>query len=236
MVEAAVNRVDVIQGIIDRIRARTYLEIGVSQGDTFFPIKARKKIAVDPHFVFPARLRRRWIVKNLSNLRARYYESTSDEFFARISKNDHLDVVFVDGLHTHEQSLRDVLNSLSHLSEKGIIVLHDCNPPHEAAAHPGASIDYVAGLKLPGWTGEWCGDVWKTICYLRSHRRDLRVFVLDCDFGIGVVMKGEPDTDLDLGDDVLAKMTYADLANERRELLGLRDESYLAEFLEGLPR
>jgi hypothetical protein len=116
-----------------------------------------------------------------------------------------LDVVFVDGLHTYQQALKDVNNSLINLNEKGVIIIHDCNPPHEAAAYPADSYDHAASLSLPGWTGEWCGDVWKTICYLRSHRNDLKIFVLDCDYGLGIVMRGEPDNDLDITEDELDK-------------------------------
>ena len=55
---------------------------------------------------------------------------TSDDFFAKnqilLSENK-LDLTFIDGLHTYKQSLQDTLNTLKHLDEKGIIVLHDCN-------------------------------------------------------------------------------------------------------------
>ena len=140
--------------------------------------------------------------------------------------------MFIDGLHTYDQSLRDVINALGDLNENGIIVIHDCNPPHQAAAYPAISNKNAVDLKIGGWPGEWCGDVWKTICYLRSFRRDLRVFVLDCDYGLGIVMKGDPETYLNLSEEVLNEMTYEDLSSERRNLLNLKDESYLFEFLE----
>lgn len=40
----------VIQIIIDRIKAASYLEIGVLAGDVFLQMKARRKWAVDPEF------------------------------------------------------------------------------------------------------------------------------------------------------------------------------------------
>ncbi len=226
------NKIEIVQRIIDRKKARTYLEIGVYQGDNFFPIKAKRKIAVDPKFGFSRKYRIKWILKNVHNFKAKYYEFSSDGFFSSISSIDRFDVVFIDGLHTYRQSLRDTINSLGNLNENGIIVLHDCNPPNQVAAYPAESLDAAAALKLPGWNGEWCGEVWKTICYLRSQMRDLRVFVLDCDFGLGMVMKGAPDNLLNLSEEVLNKMTYEDLLRERRDLLNLKDESYLFEFLE----
>jgi hypothetical protein len=226
-----VNRTNVIQKIIDKKKARTYLEIGVSNGDNFFQIKARQKVAVDPNFRFSGKRRIKWIIKNLFNISAKYYECTSDNYFARNPQINNFDVVFIDGLHTYEQSLRDVINSLDRINENGIIVMHDCNPPNQAAAYPAKSFEHAAELKLPGWTGDWCGDVWKTVCYLRSHKKDLKVFVLDCDYGLGIVMKGNPDTCLNLSEDVLAKMTYEDLASDKINLLNLKSESYLFEFL-----
>lgn len=225
------NSVDVIQRIIDKKMSHTYLEIGVADGASFFPIKARQKIAVDPNFTFSKKIKIKWSLKNFHNIAARYYESTSDSFFANARLSYPLDVVFIDGLHTYRQSLKDVNNSLSNLNEDGVIVMHDCNPPHAAAAYPADSHHLPASLNLPGWTGEWCGDVWKTICHLRSQRRDLKIFVLDCDYGLGIITKGETDNCLNLTKDDLDKMTYDDLAADRTNLLNLKDRSFLIEFL-----
>lgn len=228
------KRTDVIQGIIDKKKARAYLEIGVFNGSNFFPIKARRKVAVDPSFAFSPMRKLKWTVRNMSNWTARYHQVTSDDFFARGKGGGRFDVAFIDGLHTYEQSLKDVLNALDSLNDDGVIVMHDCNPPHEAAAQPAASREHMADLNLPGWTGEWNGDVWKTVCYLRSRRKDLRVFVLDCDYGLGIVTKGAPDACLNLSEDALNNMTYNDLARDRRNLLNLKDESYFYEFLKTL--
>ena len=52
---------------------------------------------------------------------------TSDEFFT--NHRSHFDLVFIDGLHTHEQSLRDVANALCSLSgSDSVIVMNDCIP------------------------------------------------------------------------------------------------------------
>jgi len=226
------NRTDVIQRIIDKTQARTYLEIGVADGTNFFPIRARQKIGVDPHFTFSRTRKMKWTLKDLHNVAAQYHECTSDSYFARKKATTGVDVVLIDGLHTYEQSLRDVINSLINLNGAGVIVVHDCSPPSQAAAHPAASSRHAAELELPGWTGEWCGDVWRTICYLRSHRADLRVFVLDCDYGLGIVTQGQADGRLDLSHKELSEMTYEDLVKDRRHLLDLKDESCLFQFLE----
>ena len=224
------NKIDIIQTIIDKRNARKYLEIGVHKGHTFLRIKARHKIAVDPYYLISFRKKISWSFKNISNFSAKYCRLPSDEFFIQERLPQGLDVVFVDGLHTFQQSLKDVYNSLSHLNEKGVIVMDDCNPPNEAAAHPADSLDQAANLNLPGWTGEWCGDVWKTICYLRTFEKDLNVFVLDCNHGIGIITRGKPDRLLNFTKEDLNKLTYHDLANQRKELLNLKDVDFLNRF------
>lgn len=225
------NRTEVIQRILDRKNAPAYLEIGAGDGGNFFRIRARQKVVVDPRFTFSKLNRIRWNIQNLDNVGATYCECTSDGYFSTVSSALRFDVVFIDGLHTYAQSLRDVLNSLKALNENGIILLHDCNPPHPSAAHPAISSQHAAELKPSGWTGEWCGDVWKTICFLRNKRTDLNVFVLDCDYGIGIVTKGKPEAPLDLGKEPDA-LTYEDLARDRTNFLNLKNERYLFEFLE----
>jgi hypothetical protein len=42
----------------------------------------------------------------------------------------------------------------------------------------------------------WSGNVWKAIAQLRSLRHDLRIAVLDCDFGVGIMRKGFPESRL----------------------------------------
>ncbi len=230
----SLTRMDVIQTLIDRKKARTYLEIGVEWGECFFPIRARRKIAVDPCFSFSVRRRVKWTVLNPHNVRARFYRCTSDRYFARPKPPFAYDLVFIDGLHTYQQSLADVIHSLENLGPDGVIVMHDCNPPNAEAAYP---LDYLLNVVHPGSPrrpGDWCGDVWKTICYLRAFRKDLRACVLDCDFGLGIIVRGNAEDSLELKEADLAKMTYQDLDKNKKELLGLKEEGLIAEFLRGL--
>jgi hypothetical protein len=75
------ERKQLIQDIINKKRYTTYLEIGVFAGGVFFPVKAKRKVAVDPEFTFGKFKRTKKALKNLSNLTARYYEMPSDIFF-----------------------------------------------------------------------------------------------------------------------------------------------------------
>ena len=185
------NRIELIQEIFKRTNFQTYLEIGSQRGVSFLPIYCKYKIAVDPQFLIKKRKKLKWYVKNPNNLRNQYFEETSDSFFQNrknILVKRKLDVVLVDGLHTFRASLLDVLNSIKYLNEDGVVIMHDCLPPHPMAALPTDQFPTEEEQKAKGWTGQWCGDVWKTIVYLRKEYPSfLEAFVLDTDFGLGIV-------------------------------------------------
>ena len=103
------TRTDIIQLLIDKIKAKSYLEIGVSGGENFQTIRCENKVGVDPELTSPATI-----------------FLTSDEFFKQ--NKDTFDVIFVDGLHHADQVYRDILNSLDCLNDNGYIVCHDMNP------------------------------------------------------------------------------------------------------------
>lgn len=232
------NRVIVIQEIINRKQAKTYLEIGTAKGKCFLNIKARKKISVDTGSYISFFRKLKHTFKSPSNIFNKYYRMTSDEFFKKIPEilnGQKVDVIFVDGLHTHKQTLKDVENALPLLKEDGVMVLHDCNPPFESAAYPADSYEeYAKNLHLPGWTGQWCGDVWKTVPYLRSTRNDLDIFVLDCDWGLGIITKREPKEALEYSPSEIEALTYHDLDNKRVKILNLKSPEYFQDFIQAL--
>jgi hypothetical protein len=73
--------------------------------------------------------------------------------------------------------------------------------------------------------------VWKATVHLRSTRHDLRVAVLNCDCGVGVVRKGFPESGLSYSAVQIEALNYADLAADRERLLNLKPPAYLGEFL-----
>jgi len=236
------NRIELIQKIIARANFNTYLEIGCQTGFSFLPVKAKRKMAVDPNFLIPRNEKLKWILKQPSNLKNKYFEETSDDFFSNqkgyLRKLNGLDVVLVDGMHTFINSLKDVLNSLKYLNDNGIIVMHDCYPPHEAAALPTESFPTQEEQNAAeGWTGEWCGDVWKTIVYLKENYGDkLDLHVLNTDFGIGIVRPKVKTSDLDLSlnEDLFRKvdgLTYYAMMQDASSVINLKDESYANEVI-----
>lgn len=208
------DRKTVIQRSIDSIGAHTYLEIGVSFGLVFMPIRCRRKIAVDPKFTMPL-LKKLYHARN--NTGSKYFAETSNTFFEKhgsLFDTDKIGLAFIDGLHSYEQSFRDVEHCLTYLAPRGVIIMHDCNPSSEAVAAPALS-----------------GEVWKTIVHLRSARNDLRVAVLDCDCGLGMISRGPAAATLGLDVSKLSGLKYPDLATHREEWLNLHSFEYLGEFL-----
>ncbi len=229
------QRTALIQQIISKKKYKNYLEIGCQYGMSFLPTVCRNKIAVDPAFDIPLKRKFKWLIKNPTNIRNRYFEETSDEFFAKrkseLEKYGKLDLAFVDGLHTFEASLKDVLNSLHYLQDDGIIIMHDCFPPHKAGAVPAKNYDDAASMNLPGWDGLWCGDVWKSIVYLKkAFGEQLDVYVIDTDFGLGIVKpKQKITTSLDLDRklfDEVNQLTYDEMMINPQDMLGLRDVKF----------
>ena len=68
------NRLEVIQGIIDKKRAKIYLEIGVYDGRLFLKVRAGRKIAVDPKFIIKRKTKLKLSLMNFSNAFNKYYQ------------------------------------------------------------------------------------------------------------------------------------------------------------------
>lgn len=223
------NRITLVNSLLDFMRGESYLEIGVRDGKTITEIKAKHKVGVDPAY----NLKRDLAFKEVFGFNDfKLFKQTSDDFFKIIAKKvfpKGIDLVFIDGLHNYEQSLRDVINSLGFLNPKGFLVLHDCNPKGAAQAFPikNSYNEVIEALKnggIEGWTGEWNGDVWKTIVHLRAFHPELNVRTIDADQGLGIVWFGKNDELLKVERNELENAGFEFLAKNRSEFLGLISE------------
>ncbi|MEQ8393803.1 class I SAM-dependent methyltransferase [Thalassobaculum sp.] len=145
---------DVLGWIHDYRRPRNYLEIGVNLGLSFALTRPETRaVGVDP-------------APNLSlPVTGRIFEETSDAFFARPDLRDIVDapveLAFVDGLHSFDQTLRDFINVERIAAPDSLIVLHDVHPFRPEVATRDRRRIF------------WTGDVWKTAAILRQERPDL---------------------------------------------------------------
>lgn len=104
------SRLNLINLAIEKVQAKSYLEIGCDEDFIFSKINTPIKVGVD------------W--KKGGTVRM-----SSDEFFK--TNTQKFDVIFIDGNHDYEFVKRDVYNSLNCLNKNGIIIMHDMLPQFE---------------------------------------------------------------------------------------------------------
>jgi len=88
------------------------------------------------------------------------------------------DLIFVDSFHTYECSMRDLLLARTLLTERGTIVVHDCNPYDEDLASP----TYRPGA--------WCGTTYAALIDFILNSSDLVHCTIDDDVGLGIIRRG----------------------------------------------
>ena len=222
------NRLKVISTLMKQKSLKNYLEIGVHNGHILFRIKSNFKIAIDPKFTFDTARKIGKTIINPFNICNQYFEKTSDDFFANDAQKTigtkKIEISLIDGMHQYDYALRDIENTLKYLSDNGVIVIHDCNPQTKAAS---GTWDEWQSRNEEGF---WNGDVWKAIVHLRSTRKDINVFVLDCDHGLGIVTKTKPENDLAFTPQEIEKMQYEDLDANRKQYLNLKPTDYFFEY------
>lgn len=147
------NRIAVVNLLLaDKTNGR-YLEIGCDTNSLFDSVIARNKVGVDPQ-------------------RGGTHRLTSDQFFQQ--NRDRFDVVFIDGLHTYEQTRQDVVNALRCVPKNGWIALHDMFPCNWQEEH------------VPRVSVAWTGNVWK-VAFELARGEGLDFKLLRIDQGVGVV-------------------------------------------------
>lgn len=164
-----------LQRLHEVLRPKTYLEIGVQQGDSLTVARCAS-IAIDPAFhIAPGNIEGVFAKPELH-----FYQMGSDEFFDRHSPKTifgaPVDMAFLDGMHRCEYLLRDFINTERHCKRNSVVALHDCLP-----VEPGIASRFVSHPRevAPHRAGWWAGDVWRTSLLLRRHRPDLRLTVVD---------------------------------------------------------
>lgn len=156
------RRWDIIQRLIEFYNYKKYLEIGIWDiNANYEKIRCPYKVCVDPN----------------PQLGQVTFKGTSDEYFNQLRKDFKYDIIFVDGLHIHEQVETDIYNSFKHLNKGGSIVVHDTLPHHE----PMQSREDNGTL--------WTGDVWKAIAKIRMNDETIKVDTVDTDFGCTILQK-----------------------------------------------
>ena len=181
-----ISRAQVINGLFELFSDDlSYLEIGVSLGETFFDVKAQKKMAVDPNFQF-----------SVSDARAKhigseFYQMTSDFYFANIiNSGDTFQIIFLDGLHTFEQTLRDFTNAIRFLAPDGIIVIDDVVPNSYHASLPDQRAAFKVKEFVQNSDDSWMGDTFKLVFFIESFFPTYKLRTISDNHGQAIVWAG----------------------------------------------
>ena len=192
------SRIKIIQKIIDKEKYKNYLEVGCDNDENFSKIKIEKKTGVDP-------------------LRGGTIRTTSDEFFK--INNDKYDLIFLDGLHTYEQTIKDIDNSLKFLNANGVIIIHDCLPKK------------IWNQVVPRLYGHWNGDVWKAIVHSRTYSY-ADTYTCVADHGLGIIFKRQNKDILKLKTKNFKALKFADYHNSHKEFMNLINHEDLNKIFE----
>ncbi len=206
------KRDEVISQVLELFHDPSYLEVGVNRGETFNNLRACKKVAVDPVFLFD--INAYSTEKSLS-----FYQITSDKFFAEYAK-DHgsFDVVYLDGLHTYEQTLRDLMNAIAFLKRDGVIIIDDVLPTSYDASLPDFSqvraLRQAAAICGVNWSSDksWMGDVFKIPFFIQSYLQQLSYATVAENHGQAIVWhQTRPDEAIQqLSMEKISRLDYRD--------------------------
>jgi hypothetical protein len=158
-----VSRNRIVQSVLNLFDAPDYLEIGVNKGMTFNALEAATKVAVDPKFLFDFEQ----VAREIHG--TSFHETTSDDFFGRIaSPKTAFDVIYLDGLHTSEQTIRDLINAMSFLKPNGVIIIDDVFPCSYLASLPNRRETRLVRQAQGDTTGAWMGDVYRLVFFIET--------------------------------------------------------------------
>lgn len=180
-----INRHNIINHFIHTRGFTTYLELGVYDKETTYNhIVCQTKKCVDMNFDAD-------------------YIMDTDTFFEKYD-GDKFDIIFIDANHTEPFLTRDIHNSLKILSDGGVIICHDVNPPSEYH-----QID-ENNLYQTAWRS-FVKFRFSTNFFTYSYPQDCGIGVIDT----SQVFPKKPETHVDL-----ENLTYSDLEANRKHLLG----------------
>ncbi len=216
-----------INSIINKLALSSYLEIGVNKGETFTGVNATRKVAVDPVFNFDYHERLLLYRDN-----EHYYATTSDDFFYQ--NDESFEIIFLDGLHTFEQTFRDFCNAVTIAEKNTIIIIDDTLPSDIYSAHPiqDEAIKTRKNDTLIN-SGSWHGDVYKTVFAIREFFPlwSFRTIVSGGNPQTVVFRQTERRNGTKAGMEQIARMSYFDLRNNYELMNPIEDWNDILELL-----
>jgi SAM-dependent methyltransferase len=204
------QRSEVIQRLLDLYEAPSYLEIGVCDAATFHAVRAARRVAVDPAFMFDVAA----AGAEPANRNAVYHPITSDAYFAGVGKDEAFDVIFLDGLHLFDQTLRDLIHAMARLKPGGVIVIDDVLPVSYGASLRDVEESAKFRRMSPGpeEAKAWMGDVFRLVFFIRDYLLDWSYATVSDNHGQLVLWRGPRPADVPpLDVEAIARLEYKDV-------------------------
>lgn len=212
-----------------------YLEIGVAKGTTFFNVTANEKHGVDPRFRFNPESR-----KKINN--EFYHAQTSDDFFIdnfKKDKTDLFDLIFLDGLHTFSQTLKDFLSSRYISHSRTVWLIDDTVPADAISAEPNLLRVQSARLAMDNVMDQtWMGDVFKVIVFINDFLPEYSCYTLK-DHGQTIILPSpQKEKKIFFGDiEKISRLNYIDFLLLKSDLFApITVEHALYLIGEAIPR
>lgn len=185
---------EVLNALIEQNSYKNYLEIGLLTGVNFRGINCLNKTGVDPASKYED--------ENV-------FIDTSDSFFDMKDLNEipDFDIVFIDGDHTAEQVEKDIFNAWNSLTAKGVIVLHDINPPTEESQ------------LVPKVSSPWKGTVWRAFVGFMAKHLEIKAYTTTDDTSLGFIWKSKHKVKFGFIDN---ETTYEEFDSKRKEMLRIQ--------------
>jgi hypothetical protein len=204
------------------IGAQTYLEVGVEKGQTFFGVDTALKVAVDPEFRFDC--------GPLQSENTKFFPMMSDEFFSDYGGQP-FDLVFLDGLHHFEQTLRDLMNVLVFSTERTVVLIDDVLPT-DAYSSLREHADAIFFRGQAGGEGlAWHGDVYKLVFFIHDFLPGLSYATVDDGWNRQTLVWKQPRANfkpLFNNVETISRLTYFDLCKNLEVMRLMPEDDALA--------
>ena len=169
----------VMARILEALKPRTYVEIGVEHGTSLRLVQAPTlAIGIDPEPKLAGPLA----------ANQKVFVETSDAFFATRDPRAELgglpiDLAFIDGMHQFEFALRDFYNLERFCTRDSTVLIDDCYPLNRETAERDRRREF------------WSGDIWRLILLLKKYRPDLAIHIVaTAPTGLAVVRRLDPES------------------------------------------
>lgn len=185
------NKTEIINFLIDKLKYKTYLEINIFQEENFDLINIEKKILVNS------------CLDGIYGKNVNFYLN-SNEFFK--NNFDCFDFILIDGFHDSDIIDVEIEECLLRLNNNGLIMLHDSNPNNY-------ELQITPCQKLP-----WTGDVWRFVTKLKN-KKNIQYFTIDSDCGCTIIKKSNQSENSN--QQINTNIDWHYFENNKKELLNL---------------